>query len=118
VRRRRRPDRRPGFGKRDDGTWIEATGRVVRLLADDCGGNDRVGERHQRIIVDVAGGQTLLVAHNTDVAERVPVGIGDRLTLRGFYEWNEFGGLVHWTHHDPMGVEEGGYLIHRKRTYC
>ena len=42
---------------------------------------------------------------NIDFVERVPVvGMGDRVHVRGMYEWNELGGLVHWTHHDPQGV--------------
>jgi hypothetical protein len=62
-------------------------------------------------------GQTLLVAHNIDLARRVPIGVGDRVTFRGMYEWNNLGGLIHWTHHDPMDVEEGGYVTFRRRTY-
>jgi len=62
-------------------------------------------------------GQTVLVAHNIDLAERVPLGLGDRLHYRGMYEWNDLGGLVHWTHEDPMGVEEGGWIRYRRKTY-
>jgi hypothetical protein len=98
--------------KGDSGAWIEGTGFVRRLLTDD---ND--GDRHQRIILDIKKGQTMLIAHNIDIALRVPVGIGDRIQFRGMYEWNELGGLVHWTHHDPHGVEEGGYVRYRTVTY-
>lgn len=100
------------FAKRDSGSWIELSGIVCRLLSDD---ND--GSRHQRFILNIAGGRTILVAHNIDLAERVPVGLSDRVALRGMYEWNELGGLVHWTHIDPMGIEEGGYIQHRSLTY-
>lgn len=100
------------YEKRDTGTWIEASGIVIRLIADD---ND--GARHQRLILDLRNGQTVLVAHNLDLAERVPVGLGDRIRFRGVYEWNVFGGLVHWTHHDPLALEEGGYIRYRSRTY-
>lgn len=100
------------FAKADTGTWIEGAGIVRRLLSDD---ND--GSRHQRIILDARNGQTLLIAHNLDLAERVPLGIGDRIRFRGMYEWNDLGGLVHWTHADPLGVEEGGFILYRRRTY-
>ena len=102
----------PIFGKNDTGSWIEAAGLVRRLLSDDSDGS-----RHQRIIVDMRNGQTLLVAHNIDLAGRVPVGTGDRIRFRGMYEWNDLGGLVHWTHHDPHGVEAGGYIRYRTKTY-
>lgn len=59
----------------------------------------------------------MLIAHNLEVAPRVPLALGDRVGFRGLYEWNEQGGVVHWTHHDPFGEREGGYLRWRKRDY-
>ena len=69
-------------------------------------------------MIRLNSGQTLLVAHNVDIAERVPVGIGDRVEFRGLYEWNPQGGVVHWTHRDPQGGEEEGFIRFRDRTYC
>ncbi len=100
------------YGKRDTGSWIEDTGIVRRLLSDD---ND--GSRQQRFILDLRDQHTLLIAHNIDIASRIPLGLGDRVYFRGIYEWNELGGLVHWTHHDPHGVEDGGHIRYRTRTY-
>ncbi|MEM9402764.1 MAG: DUF3465 domain-containing protein [Pseudomonadota bacterium] len=99
--------------KRDTGRWIEGTGFVRRLLNDQS-----EGSHHQRIVIQVPGGGTLLVAHNIELAERVPVGLGDRIHFRGLYEWNEEGGLIHWTHHDPMGEDDGGYVRFRRRVYA
>ena len=96
----------------DTGTWIEGTGVVRRLLPDD---ND--GTRHQRVVLDLRNGQTVLLAHNLDLAERIPLGMGDRVQFRGVYEWNDLGGLVHWTHHDPLGIEEGGFVLYRRKRY-
>ncbi len=100
------------YGKRDDETWIEDSGFVKRLLSDD-----RDGSRHQRFVVQLRGGQTLLIAHNIDLAKRVPLGLGDKVGFRGMYEWNDLGGLVHWTHHDPQGVEDGGWVRYRRQKY-
>lgn len=100
------------YGVSDTGTWIEAAGVVRRLLPDD---ND--GARHQRFVLDLRNGQTVLMAHNLDLAERIPLGLGDRVRFRGVYEWNDLGGLVHWTHHDPLGLEEGGWVRYRQREY-
>jgi len=102
----------PALDKRDTDTWIEVRGFVQRLLSDDGDGS-----RHQRFILDIGSHRTLLVAHNIDLAERVPIGMGDRVDVRGMYEWNDLGGLVHWTHHDPLGVEDGGYVRYRKNFY-
>jgi len=93
------------YAARRSGTWLETAGRVTRLLSDD---ND--GARHQRFILDVGAGHTVLVAHNIDLAERVPASVGDSLTLRGRYEWNARGGVIHWTHHDPQARELGGWI--------
>lgn len=102
----------PAYGKADSGTFIEDSGSVRRLLPDDDDSSP-----HQRFVVRLGSGQTLLIAHNLDLAERVPLGLGDRVHFRGMYEWNELGGLVHWTHHDPQGIEDGGYVRFRRRTY-
>jgi hypothetical protein len=92
--------------------WIEDTGIVIRLLndADDEG-------PHQRFVVRLASGQTLLVAHNLEIAERVPLGIGDRVGFRGVFEWNREGGILHWTHHDPQNQGEDGYLDFRGKRF-
>lgn len=100
------------YNKSDSGEWIEAGGLVSRLLRDDA-----EGSRHQRFVLDLRNGQTLLIAHNLDLAARVPLGLGDRVRFRGMYEWNELGGLVHWTHHDPLDVEDGGFIRYRTRLY-
>ena len=100
------------FSKRDEGQWIEVRGFVRRLLSDDSDGSP-----HQRFVIDIGSRQTLLIAHNLDLAERVPVGLGDRVCVRGMYEWNDLGGLVHWTHRDPQQIQDGGWVRYRQRTY-
>ena len=80
--------------------------QVVRTLADD-----RSGTRHQRFLIRTATGIPLLVAHNIDLAPRVPgLQPGEPLELRGEYVWNPQGGLLHWTHHDPSGRHAPGYI--------
>lgn len=109
----RSPSVKQVFGKGDSDSWIEASGICTRLLHD----HDDDGERHQRFVLNIGHGQTVLVAHNVDLAERIPLGLGDRVRFRGLYEWNEEGGMVHWTHHDPMGVEDGGFIELRRKRY-
>ena len=100
------------YRKSDDERWIEDSGYVIRLLSDDYDES-----RHQRFVIQLPGRQTLLIAHNLDIARRVPVGMGDRIHFRGMYEWNDLGGLVHWTHHDPHGTEAGGWIRHKRKDY-
>ncbi len=101
------------FDEQADDLPVEGRGTVTRILADDT-----EGDRHQRFILRLASGQTLLVAHNIDVAPRIEaLREGDAVAFRGVYEWNAEGGLVHWTHHDPDGSHAGGWLRHEGRTY-
>lgn len=101
------------FEARRSGQVVEFSGRVQKLLPDDL-----KGSRHQRFILDVADGLTVLVSHNIDLAPRVDaLRRGDDVDLRGQYEWNDRGGVVHWTHHDPDGRRPGGWIAHAGRTY-
>ncbi len=85
---------------------VEVEGRVLRSLPDDAD-----GARHQRFVIELSGSKhTVLVAHNIDLAPRVEMQVGDRVTVAGEYEFNEQGGVLHWTHHDPAGRHEGGFV--------
>lgn len=92
---------------------VQGEGKVIRVLADDLDGS-----RHQRFIVELASGQTLLISHNVDVAPRIDgLNIGDSVRFNGEYVWNEKGGVIHWTHHDPQGRHVAGWVIHDGKTY-
>ncbi len=95
------------------GQQVKGSGRVVRILADD-----NEGSRHQRFILEMSPGQTLLVAHNIDLAPRISsLSTGDTVEFYGEYETNPQGGVIHWTHHDPQGRHVAGWLEHRGRRY-
>lgn len=92
---------------------VTGSGRVKAILKDDL-----KGSRHQKFILSVASGHTVLIAHNIDLAPRIDsIQKGDRVDFSGEYEWNEKGGVVHWTHHDPKKRHTGGWLKHDGRLY-
>ena len=95
------------------GEQVRGSGSVSRILSDD---ND--GSRHQRFIVRLSSGRTLLIAHNIDLAPRVrSLSVGDTVSFYGEYESNDRGGVIHWTHHDPRGSHAGGWIEHKGRRY-
>lgn len=95
------------------GQQVSGSGRVVRILSDD---ND--GSRHQRFILELASGRTVLVAHNIDLAPRIAsLHTGDTVGFFGEFETNDRGGVIHWTHHDPQGRHPDGWLEHEGRRY-
>ena len=92
---------------------VEGVGNVVKILPDDTHGS-----KHQRFIVRTPEGVTVLIAHNIDLAKRVEnLKRGDTVQFFGEYVWNEKGGVVHWTHHDPGGRHIGGWLKHKGVVY-
>jgi hypothetical protein len=101
------------FRAQRSGDLVESQGVVAKVFSDDLRGS-----RHQRLLVRLASGHTVLISHNIDLAARVEnVGPGDPIVFRGEYAWNDKGGVVHWTHHDPDGRHPGGWLRHDGRTY-
>ena len=92
---------------------VEGQGTVATILPDDT-----TGKRHQRFMVRLKSGQTILIAHNIDLAPRVSsLSEGDVVTFSGVYEWNPKGGVVHWTHRDPAGRHRAGWIKHQGEVF-
>ncbi len=92
---------------------VEVSATVAKVLPDD---ND--GLRHQRFLIRLPSGESLLVAHNIDLAERVPgLRKGEPIVLHGEYVWNAKGGVIHWTHRDPRGHHRPGWIKYAGQTY-
>ena len=101
------------FRNKQSDLQIEGSGVVSKILADDT-----KGSRHQRFILKLSTGQTILIAHNIDLAPRIDeLRIGESVSFYGEYEWNAKGGVIHWTHHDPKGRHASGWLKHKGKVY-
>jgi Protein of unknown function (DUF3465) len=91
---------------------VTVTAPVRKILPDDT-----EGLPHQRFLLGLSNGSTVLVAHNTSEATRVEVAEGDIVTVHGEYIWNAKGGVIHWTHHSDNGRHEGGYIERLGKRY-
>lgn len=101
------------FERKQSDLQVRASGFVIAVLADD-----NEGSRHQKFILKLNNGQTVLVAHNIDLAPRITnLAKGDIVEFFGEYEYSDKGGVIHWTHHDPANKHVGGWLKHQGRTY-
>jgi len=101
------------FESQTSDVQVQGQRTVTRLLADDL-----EGSRHQRFILQLASGQTLLMAHNIDLAPRLNgLKEGDKVAFYGEYIYSELGGTIHWTHHDPAGKHVTGWLEWQGQRY-
>jgi hypothetical protein len=101
------------FEKRQGNIQVKQAGQVIKMLRED-----NHGPRHQRFIVQLASGQKILIAHNIDLASKVEdLKEGEIVSFCGEYEWNNKGGVVHWTHHDPRRSHPDGWLYYNNRKY-
>ena len=82
------------FARHMNGVTINATGKVINILPDDTDNTP-----HQKFVIEIHSGHTILVSHNLLRAYRIPVKIGDKIEVHGSYVWNRYGGLIHNTHH-------------------
>ena len=101
------------FDRHQSNVQVQSVGRVKAVLADD-----NEGSRHQKFILGLDNGLTVLVAHNIDLAPRIKnIRKGDTVEFYGEYEYTEKGGVIHWTHHDPQNRHVGGWLKHEGEIY-
>lgn len=101
------------YEQRQSNVQVQGSGRVKAILRDD---ND--GSRHQKFILVLKNGLSILVAHNIDLAPKIPnLKKGDAVEFYGEYEYNPKGGVLHWTHRDPQNRHESGWLKHDGQIY-
>jgi len=101
------------FENKISGVQVGGSGKVIKILSDD-----NQGSRHQRFLLKLNSSQTLLIAHNIDLAPKIEnLKVDDHVNFYGVYEWNSKGGVIHWTHHDPNRQHEEGWLNHGGEMY-
>lgn len=86
--------------------------RVFRRLPDD-----RRGSPHERFLIKLPNGTTVLIAHNINLAPYVPLAEGDLVTISGEFVWNQKGGVIHYTHRPTNVRHKGGYIDFNGKRY-
>ncbi|WP_151810109.1 DUF3465 domain-containing protein [Acinetobacter sp. TUM15366] len=101
------------YDRRQSNVQVHGSGRVKAILRED---ND--GTKHQKFILVLKNGLSILVAHNIDLAPKIDdLHKGDIVEFNGEYEYNEKGGVLHWTHHVQQNRHENGWLKHNGHIY-
>jgi hypothetical protein len=91
------------------GAEVTVEGAVVRVLATHSGAQGV----HEQFIVAVRANnaeQDVLVADNISIGRAAPVHTGDDVTVRGELAIDPSGPVIHWTHHDPRGRHQSGFV--------
>jgi Protein of unknown function (DUF3465) len=74
---------------------------------------------HEAFNIRTDQGKTLEVVDNVAIAPRCPVKPGDRVTVKGEYlPDGSHGPMIHWTHRDPDGKHQDGYIDLNGRIYA
>lgn len=101
----------------DDGQIIQAqsqqarkveltvTAPIKKLLREED-----YREPHQRFLLILSNGTTVLVANDLKYGTFAPVQEGNVVRIHGEYIWNEKGGVLHWTHKSDEPNHESGYI--------
>ena len=84
------------------------------------GSRDRTGpnmEDKMFAVIKTGGKQFRVTANDRITVAKIEGNTGDTVAFHGVYEWNAQGGVIHWTHHDPVGRHVAGWLKHNGQTY-
>ena len=90
----------------------DAQASMDELVLDDVYQLGDDASRHRLAIETLAEGGLRIAP---DTAPGPALEVGDVVEFFGEYEWNEQGGVIHWTHHDPAGRHTDGWLRHGGR---
>jgi hypothetical protein len=90
-------------------------GTVVNVLGERGG---PYGE-HEGFLLKLDGDCDLMlrVETNVSITGFVPIRRGEKVIVKGEYEYDPMGGVLHWTHHDPAGRHVAGYVVSAGKTY-
>jgi hypothetical protein len=89
------------------------------MVADVFGESEGPSGEHEGYLLKLDGDCDLLlrVETNTSITGPIPIRPRQELIVKGEYEFDPEGGVLHWTHHDPSARHIAGYVVIGSRTY-
>ncbi len=93
------------FQTRTSNVFVEAPAKVVWVYPEV---DENV--RYQEFAVRLENGHRMRIRHSLDEARRVPLQKNLEIRFRGEFDWTSDGGLIHWTHDDPAGLRDAGWI--------
>ena len=96
---------------KQSGVPAKVKGEVTRVLMDG------VEPGNQKFVMQLLDGRALLVEHKFGKSERIPLAVGDSVTVKGVYYWSEPGGILRWTYEDDRVSGEDGWIEHKGQRY-
>ncbi|MGH7738480.1 MAG: DUF3465 domain-containing protein [Candidatus Tyrphobacter sp.] len=98
-----------------NGTEVVADGTVTQILGTHPG---RSGA-HEGFVLHLGSGcdASLRVETNVDFTGPIPLRTGERVVVKGEYDSDPDGSVIHFTHREVRGRHPGGYVIAGGRYY-
>jgi hypothetical protein len=96
------------YSARRSGVEVVAAGTVTRNFGVRPGRSSP----HEGFLLRLDSGCRLVVRVevNTDFTGSVALTPNEQVGVKGEYEYYPLGGVIHWTHRDPRGHHENGYV--------
>jgi len=97
------------------GVEVIGQGTVLAVIGTHAGPS---GE-HEGFLVKLERQCDLLlrIEANVGITGSIPLHEGETVTVKGQFEDDPTGGMIHWTHHDPAGRHVAGYVIAGGKIY-
>lgn len=93
------------FDHRFTEVQVLVSGQVVSILPEE--------PAYQRFMLELPNGQQVMVTHNIGLGTPITnLQMGDRVQVFGLYEWDQEGGKISQTYHDPSGQQVDGWVEH------
>jgi hypothetical protein len=99
--------------QRLSGVQLSLEGKISRVFSSM---ETEAGQ--QKFSLQLAQGQVVTVIHDVRLGSAIEdLAEGEIIEVFGEYQWAPDGGVIHWTHRDPEGNRQAGWVRYKDRLY-